>query len=138
MESEEQRVIKTKYFLTRLELLLNYVKCLQMIKFLFDTYPPSMLLIKPQITKPRKCGIIIRCSSLKPSPKEVTGRRRRSWEYSLWLAKSKSPTHLPHSLAAEDTGVNGFLSLYLATSQQPSVPLSSQFIPEWRILELRH
>lgn len=68
---------------------MNYVKCLQMIKFPFNTYSLCMLLIKSQITKPLKCSIITHGSSLKSSPKEVTGGRRTTWEYSLWLANSK-------------------------------------------------
>lgn len=44
MGLEEQRVIKTKYFHTRLEILPNYIKCLQLTKFFFIIYSLRMLL----------------------------------------------------------------------------------------------
>lgn len=99
-------------------LLLNYVKHLQVTRILFNTYSLRMLLIKPQITKPQNCRIIIGFLSLKFLPK---GSYWKKGDVGLLTAASQQQSHQqmcpdPWQLETQAV-VSGFLLSYLSTNQ---------------------
>lgn len=98
MGSEKQRVIKTKYFHTRLKSLLPYIKCLRRTKFFFVTYSLCILLMKPQITKPHNWRIIIGCSSLKFLSKRSHWKEKEDVGVLTVASRQKvTGTHVPLS-----------------------------------------